>query len=87
MQIQTYEQRILIPEDGKWLYNESENVISDKVYLGKEADASAWVEITEEEKRKIEEILKTIEETDIPIPEITDEEAKKLQAESEAEVM
>lgn len=74
MQMQTYEQRILIPEDGKWLYNESEKVISDKVFLGKDADASAWVEIIEEEKQKIEEILKTIEETDIPIPVIPEEQ-------------
>lgn len=55
MQIETYEQRILIPEDGKWLYNATADVVSDKVYLGKEADASEWVEITEDEKRKIEE--------------------------------
>lgn len=54
MQIETYEQRILIPEEGKWLYNANADVVSDKVYLGKEADASEWVEITEDEKRKIE---------------------------------
>lgn len=54
MQIETYEQRILIPEEGKWLYNATADVVSDKVYLGKEADASEWVEITEEEKQKIE---------------------------------
>ncbi len=50
MKVETYEQRILIPEEGKYLYNESAKVISDKVYLGKEADASEWVEITSEEK-------------------------------------
>ena len=60
MQIEVYEQRILIPEDGKWLYNEAENVISDKVYLGKEADASAWVEITEKEKQKIEKEMEEV---------------------------
>ena len=54
MKIQTYEQRILIPEDGKYLYNESCRIISDKVYLGKEADASEWVEITSEEKEALE---------------------------------
>ena len=54
MQIETYEQRILIPEEGKWLYSATADVVSDKVYLGKEADASEWVEITEDEKRKIE---------------------------------
>ena len=54
MQMQTYERRILIPEEGKWLYNATANVVSDKVYLGKDADASEWVEITEEEKQRIE---------------------------------
>ncbi len=50
MKVETYEQRILTPEEGKYLYNENAKVISDKVYLGKEADASEWVEITSEEK-------------------------------------
>lgn len=54
MKVETYEQRVLIPEDGKWLYNASAKVISDKVYLGKEADASEWVEITTEEKEELE---------------------------------
>lgn len=54
MTVQTYEQRILIPEENKWLYNDSAKVISDKVYLGKEADASEWVEITQEEKEALE---------------------------------
>ena len=63
MQIEVYEQRILIPEEGKWLYNATDNVISDKVYLGINADASAWVEVTEEEKQKIEaEQEKALEE-------------------------
>lgn len=54
MKVETYEQRILTPEEGKYLYNESAKVISDKVYLGKEADASEWVEITTEEKEALE---------------------------------
>lgn len=54
MKVETYEQRILIPEENKWLYNENAKVISDKVYLGKEADASEWVEITTEEKETLE---------------------------------
>jgi hypothetical protein len=54
MKVETYEQRILTPEEGKYLYNESAKVISDKVYLGKEADASEWVEITSEEKEALE---------------------------------
>lgn len=37
--------RILEPSDGKWLYNGE--TCSDKVYLGKNADASAWTEVDE----------------------------------------
>ena len=54
MKVETYEQRILTPEEGKYLYNENAKVISDKVYLGKEADSSEWVEITQEEKEALE---------------------------------
>lgn len=54
MKIETYEQRILIPDEGHWLYNAEAQVISDKVYLGKNADALAWVEITDAEKEVIE---------------------------------
>lgn len=61
MTVQTYEQRILIPEENKWLYNESAKVISDKVYLGKDADASEWVEITQEEKEALEKEWEEVE--------------------------
>lgn len=54
MQIQTYEQRVLIPDEGMYLYSEKDKVISDKVFLGVEADASAWVEIDEAEKNRLE---------------------------------
>lgn len=37
--------RILEPSEGKWLYNGE--TCSDKVYLGKNADASAWSEVDE----------------------------------------
>ena len=55
MQIQVYQQRIILPDEGKWLYSATANVVSDKVYLGKEADASEWSEITEEEKQAIQQ--------------------------------
>jgi hypothetical protein len=54
MTTETYTQRILIPDEGKWLYNENARSISDKVYLGKNADASEWVEITNAEKKALE---------------------------------
>lgn len=56
MRIETFEQRILIAKEGNYWHNTVENIVStdNKVYLGKEADAFLWVEITEEEKQKIE---------------------------------
>lgn len=54
MKLQTYEQRILIPEDGKFLVNHTAKTISDKVYLGINADAAEWSEITAEEKETLE---------------------------------
>jgi hypothetical protein len=58
MEIKTYEQRILIPDEGKYLYNETAQVISDdKVYLGINANETEWIEITEERKQEIEKRL------------------------------
>lgn len=54
MRIETAQYNILIPDTGKYLYNAKERVISDKVYLGKNADASQWAEITQAEKDRIE---------------------------------
>ena len=61
MKIETYEQRILIPDTGKWLYNANAQVISDKVYLGKEASALDWEEITEERKAELEAEWEVVE--------------------------
>lgn len=57
------EQRILIPNEGNYLCNENAKVISDKVYLGINADESEWIEITEEQKQEYEKQWE--EETDI----------------------
>jgi len=51
---ETFTQRILTPDTDKWLYNEKEKVISDKVYLGKEADETEWAEITTADKERLE---------------------------------
>lgn len=51
---ETYEQRILTADEGKYLYNEKERAFSDKVFLGKNANESNWVEVTEEEKESLE---------------------------------
>ena len=55
MEIKTYEQRVLIPDEGKWLYNEKAQVITDKVFLGVNSKVENWIEITEEEKQEIEQ--------------------------------
>lgn len=54
MRIETAQYNILIPDAGKCLYNAKERIITDKVYLGKQADPADWVEITEEEKQRLE---------------------------------
>lgn len=54
MKMQTYEQRILIPEDGKLLVNHTVKVASDKVFLGINADASEWIEVTAEEAEALQ---------------------------------
>lgn len=57
MKIEVYEQKVLIPDEDKYLYNETAQVISDKVYLGINADENEWIEITEEQKQEIEKKL------------------------------
>lgn len=47
-------QRVLTPESGMWLYNATDKVISDKVYLGINADENEWTEITDERKQELE---------------------------------
>ena len=41
-------------ELNNYLYNSKAKVITDSIWLGKEADASEWIEITEEEKEALE---------------------------------
>lgn len=57
MEIKRYEQRILIPDEGKYLYNEKEQVISDKVFLGINANENDWIEINEDQKQEIEKAI------------------------------
>lgn len=54
MTVQTYEQRILIPEECHFLVNHTAKTISDKVYLGINADAAEWIEITADEAEVIQ---------------------------------
>lgn len=54
MKIQTYEQRILIPEEGHILCNYEAKEIFSKVYLAISASLDDWVEITIEEAEALQ---------------------------------
>ena len=47
--------RIITPETDMWLCNETDRAISDKVYLGINADENEWRDITDTEKARLEE--------------------------------
>lgn len=54
MEIKNKTYKVVTPSEGKWLYNESEKTISDKVYMPDVADVSVWQEITEAKKQELE---------------------------------
>lgn len=51
--------RVITPETDMWLCNEEQRVISDKVYLGVNADETMWKDITETEKANFEALWNT----------------------------
>ena len=54
MEIKNKTYKMVTPKEGMWLYNESENIISDKVYMPDGADVSEWQEITDAKKQELE---------------------------------
>ena len=54
MEIKNKSYKMVTPSEGMWLYNESENIISDKVYMPDGSDVSVWKEITEAKKKELE---------------------------------
>lgn len=56
--------RVITPNADMWLCNEEQRVISDKVYLGVNADETMWKDITEEEKTRLEALWNTEAPTD-----------------------
>ena len=46
--------RVITPNDEMWLCNENDRVISDKVYLGVNANETMWKDITKTEKARLE---------------------------------
>ena len=58
--------KVLYPSENHYLYNAEAKTISDKVFLGKDANESDWQEITLSEKERLEEEWeKEAEETNI----------------------
>lgn len=55
MKIQSYEQRILLPDEGKLLCNYKDKIISERVFLAKEDDGSNWTEIDAVDKERLED--------------------------------
>ena len=54
MEIKNKTYKMVTPSEGKWLYNEREKTISDKVYMPEGADVSVWQEITDAKKQELE---------------------------------
>lgn len=54
MEIKNKTYKVVTPNEGMWLYNESEKTISDKVYMPDGADVSVWQEITKAKKQELE---------------------------------
>ena len=54
MEIKNKTYKVVTPNEGMWLYNESDNIISDKVYMPDGTDVSVWQEITEAKKQELE---------------------------------
>ena len=54
MEIKNKSYKMVTPSEGKWLYNEREKTISDKVYMPDGADVSVWREITNAKKQELE---------------------------------
>ena len=52
---ETMKIKILIPSEYHFLYNAEAKTISDKVFLGKDANEGDWQEITLSEKERLEE--------------------------------
>lgn len=46
--------KVVTPKEGMWLYNERDNIISDKLYIPDSADVSCWSEISDGEKKEID---------------------------------
>ena len=71
MEIKNKTYKMVTPSEGKWLYNESENIISDKVYMPDGADVSVWQEITDAKKQELEAQWQAEMEAEMEVGDVT----------------
>lgn len=74
MEIKNKTYKIVTPSEGKWLYNESEKTISDKVYMPEDADVSFWQEITDAKKQELEAQWQSEMEAEMEVKSVEDEQ-------------
>lgn len=55
MTTETMKIKVLYPSENHFLYNAEAKTISNKVFLGKDANESDWQEITLSEKERLKE--------------------------------
>ena len=70
MEINNKTYKVVTPSEGKWLYNESEKTISDKVYMPDGADVSVWQEITDAKKQELEAQWKAEMEAEMEVRDV-----------------
>lgn len=72
MEIKNKTYKVVTPKEGMWLYNESENIISDKVYMPDGADVSVWQEITNAKKQELEAKWQSEMEVEMEVGNVTE---------------
>ena len=72
MEIKNKTYKVVTPSEGKWLYNERENIISDKVYMPDVSDVSVWQEITDAKKQELEAKWKVEMEAEMEVVDVTE---------------
>ena len=72
MEIKNKNYQVVTPSEGMWLYNERENIISDKVFMPDGADVSVWQEITDAKKQELEAQWKAEMEAEMEVGNITE---------------
>ena len=72
MEIKNKSYKVVTPSEGKWLYNEREKTISDKVYMPDGSDVSVWQEITDAKKQELEAQWQAEIESEMEVGDVTE---------------